>query len=236
MKKNEHLAVRVIIFVVGIVVLAVAYTLLSPLFERMMPEYIFTCVSVSLLYLAVFLPILLGSARGGIASLAAAAAVYWKGLAAYFTASVVAIVLAFTFIPLVIPIIIQCVALFVFVIWMCLALVAKGHIESTARDEEAKKSGVTALRNRAGRLAALAAGLEKGDSMRAAAEKIAEDMRYLSPGNTAEAQDLERSMLAVLDTIITDSYFISGEKGPTAQLESKLKNFDALYRVRKNMR
>lgn len=236
MKKNEHLAVRVVIFVAGIVVLGLAFALLSPLFERMIPEYIFACVSVSLLYLAVFLPLLLGSARGGIASLAAAAAVYWKGLAAYFTASVVAIVLAFTFLPLVISIVIQLVALFVFVIWVCLALVAKGHIESTARDEDIKMSGVSALRSKASRLAALAAGLEKGDSMRATAEKIAEDMRYLSPGNTAEAQDMERSMLAALDTILTDSYFISGEKGPTAALESKLKNFDALYRVRKNMR
>ena len=92
------------------------------------------------------------------------------------------------------------------------------------------------LRSRSQKLSALAAGLDKGDSIRVSAEKIADNMRYLSPGNTKDEHDLENRMLAVLDSIINDSYFASEGAQPAASLESKLKNFDALYRERKNMR
>lgn len=236
MKKREYFAVGLILFILGIAVLAFAFVMLSPLFVYFRGEYIFSCVSVSLLYLAVFLPIVFGSFKGGVATIAASGAVYYKGLTIYGIISIADIVLAFTLIPLSVAIVIQSVAVFVFVVWLLMAIVTKDHIESSLRDEEIKKSPVMELRSRSRKLAAIAAGLDKGSSIRAGAEKIADDMQYLSPGNTDDAHDIERRMLAVLDSIIMDSYFASEEKGSTDSLESKFRNFDALYRERKNMR
>lgn len=235
MKRREYSAVRLILFILGIVVLAFAFLMLAPLFEDNRAQYVFSCVSVSLLYLAVFLPIVLGSLRGGVAAAAASGAVYFKGLITYCVISVADIALAFTVLPLSVAIVIQCVALFIFIVWLFMAVVTKSHIESSLQNEEIKKSPVMELRSRSLKLSSLAAGLDKGNSIRVSAEKIADNMRYLSPGNKEDAHDIERRMLAVLDSIIMDSYFASEGEQPTASLESKFKNFDALYRERKNM-
>lgn len=236
MKKRECYAVSLILFILGIVVLAFAFLMLSPLFENNRAKYIFACVSVFLLYLAVFLPIILGLFKDGISAVAASGAVYYKGLTIYGVISIAGILLAFTIIPLSIAIVIQSVALFIFIAWILAAIVTKNHIESTIHDEEIKKSPVMELRSRSRKLSALASGLDKGNSLRVCAEKIADNMQYLSPGNTADEHDIERRMLAVLDSIIMDSYFVSEGNLFTDSLESKFRNFDALYRERKNMR
>ena len=235
MKKSEFSPVRLILFILGIIVLAFAFTMLAPLFEYKQKQYIFACVCVSLLYLAISIPILLISFKGGIAGTAVSGAVYYKGLSIYSVVTVADIALAFTVFPLVIAIVIQAIALFVLIIWLFMAIVSKNHIESSARTEEIKKAPVMELRSKAQRLSALAAGLEKGSSIRTASEKIADNMRYLSPGNTRAEHDLEYKMIATLDSIIADSYFVAGGGTPSASLESKFTDFEALYRERKNM-
>ncbi|MGN1340912.1 MAG: hypothetical protein ACI4WS_11515 [Oscillospiraceae bacterium] len=235
MKKREISVLGLILFILGIAVLAVVFFMLGPLFEDNSSGYIFSCISVLVLYLAVFLPIMLGLFRGGVATAAASGSVYYKGLATYGVISLANIVLALTIFPLGISIAIQCVALFVFVIWIFMAVATKSHIESTLQDEEQKKSLVMELRSKSGRLSALAAGLDKGSSIRVSAEKLAENMRYLSPGNTKEEHDLERRMLAVLDSILIDGYFVSGGYQSPETLEGKFRDFDILYRQRKNM-
>lgn len=236
MKKREYFAVRLILFILGIVVLTFVFLMLGPLFVYNRAQYVFSYVSVSLLYLAAFLPIIFGSLKEGVAAAVASGAVYFKGLITYGVISIANIVLAFTLLPLSVVIVIQIVALFVFIVWLFLAIVTKDHIESSLREEEIKKLPVMELRSRSRKLSALAAGLDKGDSIRIHAEKIADNMQYLSPGNTDNEHDIERRMLAVLDSIIMDSYFVSEGGQPTALLESKFRNFDALYRERKNMR
>ncbi len=234
--KKSYSALRLILFILGIIVLAFAFLMLGPLFENNRAQYVFACVSVSLMYLTFFLPVLLGSFKGGVAAIAASAAVYFKGLIIYSVISIADIALTFTVLPLGAAIAIQAVALFVLIIWLFMAFVSKDQIESSLHDEEIKKAPVMELRNKARRLSALAAGLDKGDSVRARAEKIADNMQYLSPGNTKNEHDIEYRMLAVLDSIITDSYFVSEGGRSAASLESKFKDFDALYRERKNMR
>lgn len=236
MKRSSYSAAKLILFIVGVVVLAFAFVILSPLFEDYRAQYVFSCVNVSLMYLAFFMPVLLGSLNGGVAAAAASASVYFKGLIMYCFISIANIALAFTVLPLSVAMVIQGVAVFIFVAWLLMSVVTKEHIESSIKDEEAKKSPVMELRSRSHKLAALAAGLDKGNSIRVSAEKIADNMQYLSPGNTKNEHDLEHRMLAVLDSIIMDSYFVSAEGYPTDSLEGKFRNFDALYRERKNMR
>lgn len=235
MKKRKYSAVRLLLFILGSIVLVFAFLMLAPLFEYKCAQYVFSCVSISLLYLVAFLPALLVSLNEKVAVLAASGAVYFKGMVTYGVISIADIVLAFTVLPLSVAIVIQSIALFIFIVWLFMAIVTKDYIESSLHDEEIKKSLVMELRSRAGKLSALAAGLDKGNSIRVCAEKIADNMRYLSPGNTDNEHDIERRMLAVLDSIIMDDYFVSEGRMPTELLESKFRNFDALYRERKNM-
>lgn len=234
MKKNS-ISVSFIVFVLGMAVLGAAFVLLSNLFMFNPFQYIFSCINVSLMYLAFFLPFIYGVLKGNIAASVIGGTVYYRGLMKYCTVSVANIVLGFIAIPLNIAILIQSVALFVFVLWVIMAIAAKGHLESAYRNEEIKKSPVMELRSCGAKLMALSARLDKDNSIRIQSEKIAEDLRYLSPGNTVDEHDLERKMLVVLDGIIKDGYFLSEGSGNVDLLEDKFRDFDVLYRERKNM-
>lgn len=236
MKKREYSVAALIVFILGLAVLAAAFPLLSPLFEDTRPQFIFSFVCAALLYLAFFLPFLTGMFKGGIASAAASGAVYFKGFSTYFVITAADIALAFTVAPLGVVIAIQSAALFIFAIWLFMAVVTKGHVTSVQSEEDMKKAPVMALRSRAGRLSALAAELDGNSAVRVWAEKTAENMRYLSPGNTANERELELKMLSVLDSIIADGYFAGAGSGSVEPLEMKFRSFDALYGERKNMR
>ena len=235
MKKRAFSAAGLIIFIAGALVLAFAFLMLSPLFAFRQAEYIFSCISVSLIYLAYFLPVLIGSFGGDIAGVAASGAIYYKGVSAYSAVTVIDIALTFVFMPLPLSIVIECVALFVLFIWVFMALLTKEHIDSSLRDENEIKSLVMELRSRAGRLASITAGLDRNNAIRVRAEKIAEDMRYLSPSNSGSARDFERKLLAILDAILMEGAVSSGEGVITASLQNKFNEFDVLYRERKSM-
>lgn len=235
MKKNS-IAVHLIVFILGVAVLGVAFVLLSNLFMFNLFQYIFSCINVSLMYLAFFVPFISGALKGNVEASVIGGTIYYHGLMKYCTVSVAIIVLGFIAIPLNIAIVIQSVALFVFILWVIMATATKGHLESAHRTGEMKKSSVMELRSRGNKLVALSARLNQSNSIRIQSEKIAEDMRYLSPGNTVDEHDLERRMLTVLDSIIKDSYFLSEGSGNADSLEDKFRDFDVLYRERKNMR
>lgn len=234
MKKNS-IAVRLIVFIIGLVVLGIAFVLLSPLFISIPFRYIFVCINVSLMYLAFFVPFISDVIKGNVVTAVTSGIVYYRGFIKYCIVSAVNIVLVFTLIPLNAAIVIQSVALFVFILWIVMASITKDHLESVYRDEEIKKSHVIELRSRGTTLAALSSRLDKGNAIRIQSEKIAENMRYLSPGNTEAEHDIEYKMLNVLDSIVKDSYFLSGGSGNEDLLENKFKDFDVLYRERKNM-
>lgn len=233
MRNNEYQALKVILFVLGLAVIAVVAVVLAPVFEYKTGEYIFACIGVASVYVAGFLPVLLSRFRGQVASVASAMAVYYKAMSTYTFITIVNVILVLTVLPFGVSIAIQCVGIFIFLIWVFLSMVAKDHIDGVQQEESIKMSFVTELRNRANRLTAMASRTDNS-AVRNAVTNIAENMRYLSPGNSKEAQELERRMLVVLDTILMDSYF-SGDAASLGGLESKLGNFNALYLERKNM-
>lgn len=234
--KKKSIAVCLIVFILGLVVLGTAFVLMSPLFIFIPFRYIFACVNVSLMYIAFFVPFISGALKGSMEASVIGGAVYYYGFAIYCIVSVINIVRGFIVISFNIVIVIQSIALFVFILWVVMATVTKGHIESVYRNEEIKKSPVMELRSCGIKLLALSSRLDKGNSIRIQSEKIADDLQYLSPGNTVDEYDLEYKMLIELDSIIKDNYFFSGGSGNTDLLEDKFRKFDVLYRERKNMR
>lgn len=232
MKKQSNLAAMLAIFVVGLAVLIAAFFLLKPAFVELdlVQQYTFAGICVLTLYLAVFAPLLLGGLNGMPAAVFASGAVYYKALTSYFAITVVAVVLAFLRLPFAVPIVVQLVGVFVFLVWTLAAVSTKGHIEAVQRQENVKKSAVIELRYKSASLSAMAATIED-KALRGQISRIEENMRYLSPTDSEYAQDIERKMIALMDAIMSDGFF-SGA-GDKNALESKLRDFDALYRQRK---
>lgn len=235
MKKSELSITGLIVFIFGALVLVVAWILLSPFFPDTQDKFTFSCISVLLVYGLYFLPMFLAPFRGDPAGIAVSGTVYYKGVSGYTLVSAANIFFLFRFFPLAVSIVIQCAALFVLLIWAFMALFSKAHVDSSLQAEESKKSMLMDLRDKAKRLAAMTSGLEKNAPARVLAEKIAEDMRYLSPSDTSAARDLERRLLAKLDAILMDSSLTSGVDFISDSLQSKFSEFDTLYKERKNI-
>lgn len=235
MKKSGFSVAGLIVFIFGAVILALAFFLLAPLFVNSPADYCFSCISVSLVYIMYFLPFFVGSMNSDIATLAVSGTIYYRGVVAYTVVSVVNIILTFLILPLPLSIVIQGVALFILLIRIFAALFTKSHIEYATSSEEQTKSLVMELRSKAARLISLTAGLDRSNAVRVRAEKLAEDMRYLSPGTTAQARELERKLITVLDTILMDGALTSVEPGASEPLLRKFNDFDVLYRERKGI-
>lgn len=232
MKKQSYLAAKLAVFVAGLAMLVTAFVLLKPVFDDMhlTEQYIFEGICVFSLYLAVFAPILLGGLNGMPAAVFASGAVYYKALTTYFAITAAAGVMAFLRLPLAISIMVQLVGVFVFLIWTLAAVFTKEHIETVQIQENIKKSMVIELRSKSASPNAMAQGIED-NAIRSAVKSIEENMRYLSPSDSEMAQDMERKMVALMDAIMSDGFFAG--RGDKTALESKLRDFDALYRQRK---
>lgn len=236
MKNNQNPVLKLIIFLFGIVIITVASALLKNLFPERTAEYIFACVSAALIYTAAFLPIALTDFSAKMAKLAASGVIYYKGMAAYAVISAADMVLALRFLPIGYAVLIQCIALFVFLIYIYLACFTAGHISNVETAEKAKLSAVTELRSKAQKLVTAASVLdERNKDMKEAAAKIAENMRYLSPNSSQEACELEGRMSGLLDSMLMDKFFVSGGSYSRESFEAKLRDFDVLYRQRKNI-
>lgn len=239
MKKSQYYTLKLALFICGIAVLVVASFLVGsvPVFKLQPTKYILTCVTVIILYIAAFLPTFIMSGKGDTATNVVTWTVYYKGFAVLTVVSVANIIIGFNnlLLPAGVNIAVEAVAFFVFMLWAFITYSAKSVMTDAERGENMKKAPVDTLKKKAQKLAALAEGLDKNDEVRLKAEKIVEDLRYLSPGNTEEQHDLEHRMAGVLEGIVMDSYFYSEGEPPSPSLESKFKTFDALYRERKNM-
>lgn len=234
MRKNEYMTAKLVVFFLGLAVLAVIAVVLAPVFVLRIGAFIFSCISIVSVYIAGFLPVLISRFSGQVASVASGMAVYYKAMSTYAVITVINVVLLmFMILPIGMSIAIQCVAGFVFFIWALLALMSKEHIDAVQQEENEKKAPVIDLRSKAAKLAAMSSRIDNS-SIRTAVNNIAENMRYLSPGNSDEARDLERRMMVILDTILMDTYF-SGDIRSLGGLEKKLDDFNALYLERKNM-
>ena len=202
MNKQGISIAGLIVFIFGALVLAAAFALLAPLFLFAQAKYCFSCISVSTAYIMYFLPVFAGGIRGSFANLAVSGTLYYRAVAAYTALTVANVVLAFFVLPLPLSVVIQGVGLFIFLIRVCAALFTKEHINAAERSEEATRALVTELRGKAGSLTAVTAALDKANPLRVRAERLAENMRYLSPATSAQAHELERRLAVILDTIL----------------------------------
>lgn len=236
MKKNDYSIIKIVIFLLGFIVIALAAVLLKDLIMAKTGVYIFSFITVELLYAAAMFPIILGRFYAKNTHMIASGMVYYKGMIIYAVISVADIVFALRSIKLTLAITIELAALFVFLVYIFLARIASDNIIDVEESEDVKKALISELRSKAQMLSSFDDDLGNMSSdMVKAIKKIDEDMRYLSPSSSSEAQELESQMLTVIDSILSSGCFRAGGNGSYELLEAKLKEFDLLYKQRKNI-
>ncbi len=235
MKKSDNSSFTLILFLFGFIVIAALAFFLKDLFPFRTATYIFSCMSIILVYIAAFLPLLMGIS-GKTDNIVASGTVYYKGMAGYAVVSFADIFLAAAAIPLKAAIVIQLAALFIFIVYVFMARVTSDTISNVEENETAKKSMVFELRSKAQKLALMAdKPNESSRSIKSAIDRINEDLRYLSPGSSSEAYELECKMSSMIDDMLSDAYFKSADMHSTETLEAKISSFELLYKQRKNI-
>ena len=234
MRKNNYSSLLLVIFCFGLIIAAAALFLIKGLFADRKCTYIFTCVSVMLVYIAAFLPFITDLISGKTAQLVVSGAVYYKGMSAYAVISAAAVYLAISVIPLKIAIAIQLVALFIFVIYIFMAKITSDKIGSIEDAEIEKKSLISGMRSTAYHLSIMINDHDNS-KVKEAINRINDDLRYLSPSSSQEAYELESRMSALIDSMISDPFFRSIGVKSSEMLETKFDDFEFLYKQRKNI-
>lgn len=233
MKSKNYSAITLLIFIFGVIIVAFALFFIQDLFSDRTGTYVFICISTMLIYVAAFLPLLMNFC-GNISQIITSGTIYYKGMSVFGLMSAVDIFLAIKYIPLTAAIVIELVAVFVFLIYIFMTCVVSDTIGGIDGAEEGNRVAIIEMRKKAQQLSIMAGKVDNKD-VKAAVERINENLRYLSPSGQQEAHKLEGLMSAALDSILSDSYFSLGNAYTTETLEAKFDEFDRLFNQRKNI-
>ena len=198
-----------LLFVAGLGVLALALYLLIPFSHANAFAAAFTVVDLIVLYLLLFGPALIGDrisalTGGRIVSLG----VYWyaAGVYALLTIGIVVCVNVMPRVPIEPFIVLQLVALLGVLFAAYMGDVAHGHTIAVERDEKAALSNIESLRASSSQLTITIRHLDTSsipawDDLVQMTERIAEDLRYLTPSQDLSASILEDRIMSNLSSI-----------------------------------
>ena len=218
MKKKSLLA-SLLIFAAGLLLIVAAGILLHNLIPLETEKYIFMWNSIGVVFILAFVPIFfeqitVRNADRKLISLV----VYYRGFVFYALASAAIIVLLFRILELKYAILLQVAVL--------ISYLVSGHVKNVAETENAKTAPVDSLRARAQSLVILTDRLGAEDEdIRRMARNLSDDLRYLTPSNDPNAQNLDNQISLMLDSLTSDGYFM--RPNPQAR-ENVIRKFDAL--------
>ena len=241
--RGTSLALRVLLFALGMVVLVLGLMLLMPAAPAGGPAYMFISIDTLVLYALVFGPLLatdlIGELTGGrIVSMG----MYYKALGLYALLTCVLIVCAATvsWLPLGALVVMQLLGLFGLVLAVYFGMVSANHIDDVRLYEAGTRGSLDRLHATSRRLSAQVAHLnteEAGVSeLVCAVESVNEELRYLSPLHTPEAYALEEGIAQCLDALVAAT---ANETLDRAAMEESLANArkaSVLIDQRKSMR
>ena len=226
MKKKSLLA-SLLIFAAGLLLIVAAGILLHKLIPLETEKYIFMWNSIGIVFILAFVPIFfeqvtVRNADRKLISLV----VYYRGFVFYALASAAIIVLLFGILELKYAILLQVAVLILFAVYVAVSYLVSGHVKNVAETENAKTAPVDSLRARAKSLVILADRLGAEDEdIRRMARNLSDDLRYLTPSNDPNAQNLDNQISLMLDSLTSDGYFM--RPNPQAR-ENVIRKFDAL--------
>ncbi|MBO8456702.1 MAG: hypothetical protein IAA81_00550 [Spirochaetes bacterium] len=238
MDKKALSVFRGIIFFVGIVVILVLFISFR---NEENPEpwrYNYFWVSIAVSYLVVFFPVFFPprdeNSSGGVFS---GFAMYIIACGAFVLVSILLAILVSLglFKNLTVPLSIQLVIFFFFLIEVYLSVLTTSHISDVAKSGAEKRTGIVELRNLSGQLTSLASALgDENASLKNDLAKLSDDLRYLSPSSDTAAVELENKMFILLKEIIADPVF-STPGASNSNAVKKLAEVTLLFRQRKTI-
>ena len=231
MDKEKFSYLKLLLFLFGYVLIIIISACLSKPLGLSLGRSLFAALMLILMYTSVFFPLLVANLKGDVAKIAASASVYYKGMAAYIVASAGELAALVYGAPLGMIIASQCVAVFLFLLYIFLSIFTAKHIENVQTSEVQKKYMIKELKERAAELVALSSNSDQ--DVQKAVRKLEENVRFLSPVSSQAAIDLECMMCDKLDRML---YAIdSAANGDNStDLMRMLNEFDVLYRQRKS--
>ena len=155
-----------------------------------------------------------------------AGGIYYKGVYVYMLISALILFAVFgANLKRSIAILLQLIAIFVFLIYIYLANASLDHIESVKKHEENKTVVKQQLKSK---IQSLKIDIEDIESAEAKAliEEINEDLRYLSPTNNIDGQRLEETILGLVEDIsnrnaLNDEQYITYLKEIKKQIQKR---------------
>jgi hypothetical protein len=237
MTKNQSSLFRGALFFLGLGVVALAFFLTRQGRELTRVDA-FTWVSITLMYLAFFIPFFFSSIRlssfsGKIPSLV----MVWTGVVFYIIASIVVIILLSLYIASVnTAIIAQAILLFLFAVDGYLALFASSHARRVSVEEDTKQQFIGEIKSKSQVLSLSAERLPaEFESARTVIKRASEDIKYISPLNDGAGEELELKIIISLNTLMELCDGVSGGGHPVA-LAAEANKLQALVRERKLLR
>lgn len=215
---------RLILFLFGAAAIGLVIWFVIPDALREAHAMAFLILTALLIYAAALLPLVFylrmtdGTLIGGI--------IYYRGVAVFgaLSAALMLIVLLTMRVkPLII--ILELLFVVVFAVYETVSFSVAAHIDNVQRAETMKRDTLDYLRRKAAELQIRTDALDAGDrETRAAVQRLAEDLRFLSPSDQAQAVNLERQIAAKIDSLD-----LSRDPGP------QLKELQTLIRLRKSI-
>ncbi len=215
-KRNNAMALRCLLFAAGLAVLLVALALLEPYSLGGVGARVFTVVVSVSLYVVLVGPLVLGSALQSMSvGQIVAGGMYAKAAIIYAlcSAGTMACANLMPQPPLGLLVVVQLVGLVAIGVYIVMGDATQAHVSSVELGEQVRLAPVKAMRMSAARLEALALELETKTSpdcsdVQRRVQRIAEDVRYLSPSGNPQAAQLDARIddsLSAMNTLLDTS-------------------------------
>jgi hypothetical protein len=234
MTKNQSALFRRVLFLMGLGVVALAF-FLNTRGRELTRVDAFTWVSITLMYLAFFVPFFFSSIRSSsFSNRIPALVVLWIGVVFYIVGSIGVIILLFLYITSVnTAIIAQAALLFLFAVNGYLALFASSYARRVSVEEDTKQQLLREIKSKARFLLLSADDLPaESGSVREIIKRAVEDIKYISPLNDGAGNELELKIIISLNTLAGLCDSAAGGGHPVA-LPAEAKKLQSLVMERK---
>ena len=210
--KAVSIGLRVLLFVFGLLVLVLGLIFLMPHPPAGAPAGVYITCSLIALYALFLGPLLAGDSIGGLGGgRVVSLGIYYKFLVLYALLTVVLAFFAVTGVgpSLTVIVVIQLAGLFGLAIGAYMSFSSAQQIAGVKQQEAGMRSSVERLRATSQRLSIQASHLNTQDRVQGeiarATNRIAEELRYLSPLHTPEAFALEEQIASYLDALLAST-------------------------------
>lgn len=189
-----------VILAFGLMVYAVAVALITA--GREIPSReMYLWVIIGVVYLAFFIPALFnGLTFAKFAQSSAGAVLLWNADIVFcFVSIALALAVFYGRCPMTLAIVVELAMLFVALILVFISMMASGHVQSVDAKQQKLMGKINEMRAALSALNLSCASSSANDETKSKIKALAEDVRYLSPVDSAQSASLEGDILSAID-------------------------------------